>query len=156
VVKIIILGVLSIMLLTVSSCKEYKVLAGEMNVSVGNKQEFTIDKSKVQVDTKAGRTISVPLVIKNSTNDAIDLEIGQRVPDFIADGFQEVNVQDYNIEINKGVITQSVIGNGSYVCYINIKCIHNTKEEAWIYIKNTSGEIRKESIMRILLGGINK
>jgi hypothetical protein len=152
-IKGIIIGVLSIMLIAIPSCSNYKVLAGKMNVSVGNEQEFTIDKSKVQVDTHVGKIISIPLVIKNCTGNAIDLEIGKREPDFVADGFQKANLQNYDIEVNKGIMAQSVVGNGSYVCYINIKCIKNTKEEAWIYVKNASGEIRGELIMRILLEG---
>ena len=71
--------------IVIANRPHYKVMAGELSVGT----EFTISPCKVvAVNLRDGKTITIPLTIKNNTDNEMVFSITERIPDRLTEGYK--------------------------------------------------------------------
>jgi hypothetical protein len=137
---------------SLTGCKPYKVLAGELSLNSGG-MDYTIDKAKVEITLKENKSVTIPLIIKNNENAELSFDITARTPDFTTSGFITLGVNNpISIVLSEQNVALLPYKSGK----IDIEVMRSKGEaqatEIWISVKDKStAMIHKELVMRILV-----
>lgn len=148
---IIIVGLLA-MVFSLTGCKPYKVLAGEMKFDNGG-ADYTIDKSKVEITLKEKQSVKIPFVIKNNEAEQLKFSISEKMPSVLTLGY---DWRYMNGAIRISLSEQNIALDAYKSGKIDIEIIRSEGEakpiEIWVSVKdNKPAMVNKELIMRILV-----
>jgi len=152
--KKIILLLAGLLLLVLPNCNKdklsYTVMAGEMSVSIGSTESFTINPAKVHVFEPC----VIPVTIHNNSNKSIKVDVESRVADFLAEGYTEVNPDSSYYTISE-YGSFELTPNSEYITLVSVDKRDGNKDnklERWLsFTEVTEAQFKHELCLRILI-----
>lgn len=134
------------------STPDYKVLNGELSMSLGNLKSFTINPSKIEVFGAA----DIPIIIHNDSDKVIMIDVSHRVADYLAEGYAELDIVngEYCVYPDVDRISLAPFSNNEVLVtverQIGAGSEHNL--ESWLsFAEVTDNQLRHELCLRILI-----